>query len=189
MRFPACPSTRAGGKFGIWVYGTTVGVPGLPDGIPIAGIAGDQQAALFGQACFEHGQAKCTYGTGAFILMNTGDKPVPSKHGLLLKRRQEVTMKSITMNTELSQSNFEEKRLTNGNIPALACGPLSKPRYINPKMEQELLAFKSEVEERFANSDLTSYVFPKPQVESSFDEEIEFRKVKNSQMLSKLEMY
>ncbi|HEU0037589.1 MAG TPA: glycerol kinase GlpK [Kofleriaceae bacterium] len=63
--------------------GTTKGVPGLPDGIPIAGIAGDQQSALFGQACFTPGDAKCTYGTGAFILMNTGDAPVASKSGLL----------------------------------------------------------------------------------------------------------
>lgn len=62
---------------------TTRGVPGLPDGIAIAGIAGDQQAALFGQACFDAGAAKCTYGTGAFILMNTGDKPVASTSGLL----------------------------------------------------------------------------------------------------------
>jgi glycerol kinase len=61
----------------------TRGVPGLPDGIPIAGIAGDQQSALFGQACFDPGDAKCTYGTGAFILMNTGDTPVPSRSGLL----------------------------------------------------------------------------------------------------------
>ena len=51
--------------------------------IPIAGIAGDQQAALFGQACFEPGMAKNTYGTGCFMLMNTGDKPVKSKQGLL----------------------------------------------------------------------------------------------------------
>jgi len=65
------------------VYGVTRGVPGLPDGIPIAGIAGDQQAALFGQACFEIGQAKCTYGTGAFLLMNTGTKPVRSQNGLI----------------------------------------------------------------------------------------------------------
>ncbi len=65
------------------VYGHTAGVAGLPDGIPVAGIAGDQQAALFGQACFAPGDAKCTYGTGAFILMNTGAVPVPSKHGLL----------------------------------------------------------------------------------------------------------
>src|SRR5262249_25243358 len=50
----------------------TRGFPGLPDGIPIAGIAGDQQAALFGQACFNVGDAKCTYGTGAFVLANTG---------------------------------------------------------------------------------------------------------------------
>lgn len=51
--------------------------------IPIAGIAGDQQAALFGQACFEPGMAKNTYGTGCFMLMNTGEKPVKSKQGLL----------------------------------------------------------------------------------------------------------
>ncbi|WP_066646030.1 glycerol kinase GlpK [Christensenella timonensis] len=51
--------------------------------IPIAGIAGDQQAALFGQACFEPGQAKNTYGTGCFLLMNTGEKLCYSKHGLL----------------------------------------------------------------------------------------------------------
>jgi len=63
--------------------GHTHGVPGLPDGIPIAGLAGDQQSALFGQACFTPGEAKCTYGTGAFILMNTGDKPIASQAGLL----------------------------------------------------------------------------------------------------------
>jgi glycerol kinase len=63
--------------------GTTQGVPGVPDGIPIAGLAGDQQSALFGQACFAPGDAKCTYGTGAFILMNTGDRPVASRSGLL----------------------------------------------------------------------------------------------------------
>ncbi len=50
---------------------------------PIAGIAGDQHAALFGQACFEPGQAKNTYGTGCFMLMNTGEKAVRSQHGLL----------------------------------------------------------------------------------------------------------
>lgn len=51
--------------------------------IPIAGIAGDQQAALFGQCCFEQGQAKNTYGTGCFLLMNTGDKPCFSQNGLI----------------------------------------------------------------------------------------------------------
>jgi glycerol kinase len=51
--------------------------------IPISGIAGDQQAALFGQACYEKGMAKNTYGTGCFMLMNTGEEAVTSKHGLL----------------------------------------------------------------------------------------------------------
>lgn len=64
-------------------YGTTKGVEGLPDGIPITGMAGDQQAALFGQACFEVGDVKCTYGTGSFLLMNTGKKVIRSKSGML----------------------------------------------------------------------------------------------------------
>ena len=63
--------------------GTTRGVGFLPDGIPITGLAGDQQAALFGQACFGEGDAKCTYGTGAFALMNIGATPTPSNHGLV----------------------------------------------------------------------------------------------------------
>lgn len=65
------------------VLAVTKGVRGLPDGIPIAGIAGDQQAALFGQACFMPGDAKCTFGTGSFIVMNTGAEPVVSSRGLL----------------------------------------------------------------------------------------------------------
>lgn len=65
------------------VLGHTRGIRGLPDGIPIAGMAGDQQAALFGQACFSSGDAKCTYGTGSFIVMNTGDEKIASKSGLL----------------------------------------------------------------------------------------------------------
>ncbi|MEM9697047.1 MAG: glycerol kinase GlpK, partial [Myxococcota bacterium] len=63
--------------------GVTKGLAALPDGIAITGVAGDQQAALFGQACFEKGQAKTTYGTGAFTLVNVGHKGVPSGHGLL----------------------------------------------------------------------------------------------------------
>jgi glycerol kinase len=63
--------------------GRTRGVGFLPDGLAIAGIAGDQQAALFGQACFREGDAKCTYGTGAFALMNIGDRPILSDHGLV----------------------------------------------------------------------------------------------------------
>ncbi|WP_268240216.1 FGGY family carbohydrate kinase, partial [Actinoplanes campanulatus] len=61
-------------------YGTAETV--LP-GVPIAAAIGDQQAALFGQACFEPGEAKCTYGTGGFLLMNTGTKQVRSSHGLI----------------------------------------------------------------------------------------------------------
>ncbi len=64
------------------VYGETLAAFfGAP--IPIAGAAGDQQSALFGQACFSPGESKCTYGTGAFLLMNTGEKPIFSRNGLV----------------------------------------------------------------------------------------------------------
>jgi glycerol kinase len=59
------------------IFGCTDG------GIPVTGVAGDQQAALFGQACYRPGMTKVTYGTGAFVLMNIGRKPVTAKHGLL----------------------------------------------------------------------------------------------------------
>jgi glycerol kinase len=65
------------------VFGETVRGALFPAGIPITGIAGDQQAALFGQHCVEPGAAKNTYGTGCFLLVNTGARPVPSTHGLL----------------------------------------------------------------------------------------------------------
>ena len=65
------------------LFGKTRGTGFLPDGIPIAGLIGDQQSALFGQACFGSGDAKLTFGTGAFLLANTGNKPVPSRSGLL----------------------------------------------------------------------------------------------------------
>ena len=68
------PSSHVYGKTTANLFGRT---------IPIAGAAGDQQAALFGQTCFEPGEAKNTYGTGSFMLMNTGDKPVFSKNGLV----------------------------------------------------------------------------------------------------------
>ena len=73
-----CPNSQ--------VYGTVApGIPGLEAlaGIPICGSAGDQPAALFGQACFRPGQAKNTYGTGCFTLMNVGEEPVQSGHGLV----------------------------------------------------------------------------------------------------------
>jgi glycerol kinase len=64
-------------------FGRTRGLDFLPDGIPITGVAGDQQASLFGQACFSPGDAKCTYGTGAFMLVHTGFEPIMSKTRLL----------------------------------------------------------------------------------------------------------
>ena len=80
LDIPSCmlPEVRPSSE----VYGTAepchFGAP-----IPIAGAAGDQQAALFGQTCFQPGEAKNTYGTGCFLLMNVGDKPVRSRHGLV----------------------------------------------------------------------------------------------------------
>ncbi|MGA4802782.1 glycerol kinase GlpK [Streptomyces lavendulocolor] len=62
------------------VYGTAVGPL---RGVPVASALGDQQAALFGQACYDPGTAKNTYGTGSFLLLNTGERPVPSKNGLI----------------------------------------------------------------------------------------------------------
>ncbi len=77
---PACmlPEVRSSSE----IYGNSdAGLTGTE--IPVAGIAGDQQAALFGQCCFEAGEMKNTYGTGCFLLMNTGENPVVSEHGLL----------------------------------------------------------------------------------------------------------
>jgi len=64
-------------------FGATRGVPGLPDGIPIRGVAGDQQSALFGQGCVAAGGSKNTYGTGCFLLLHTGRTPRVSRAGLL----------------------------------------------------------------------------------------------------------
>ncbi|OGW75422.1 MAG: glycerol kinase [Omnitrophica bacterium RBG_13_46_9] len=66
------------------LFGETTKIGGLPSGIPISGIAGDQQAALFGQTCFEPGTLKNTYGTGCFILLNTGKTRPVSRHGLIV---------------------------------------------------------------------------------------------------------
>jgi glycerol kinase len=71
------PSVRSSSE----VYGT--GTLAAISGVPVAGILGDQQAALFGQTCFRPGEVKNTYGTGCFLLMNTGERIVPSKFGLL----------------------------------------------------------------------------------------------------------
>lgn len=64
-------------------FGRTWNVPGLPNGIPIMCLIGDQQGALFGQSCFQKGDAKCTFGTGAFLLLNTGEEIIRSEHGLI----------------------------------------------------------------------------------------------------------
>jgi len=71
------PEIRASAE----VYGTVTDGPLA--GVPVAAALGDQQAALFGQTCFAPGEAKCTYGTGSFLLLNTGTEPVASRHGLL----------------------------------------------------------------------------------------------------------
>ncbi len=65
------------------VFGYTKGLGFLPDNIPITSMVGDQQSALFGQACFEAGTVKATYGTGSFVLFNTSDRLIHSRHGLL----------------------------------------------------------------------------------------------------------
>lgn len=81
LDIPACMLPEVKPSSG--VYGHTAAQAFGAAGIPIAGDAGDQQAALFGQACFSDGMVKNTYGTGCFLLMNTGEKRVPSKNGLL----------------------------------------------------------------------------------------------------------
>ncbi|HEY5894197.1 MAG TPA: glycerol kinase GlpK [Chthoniobacterales bacterium] len=80
LDIPASLLPRAG--LSSEVYGETLGKSFLPR-IPIAGMAGDQNAALFGQTCFQPGMAKNTYGTGCFLLMNTGETAVPSKNNML----------------------------------------------------------------------------------------------------------
>lgn len=70
-------------KPSVFNFGSTSGLDFLPDGIPIMGVAGDQQASLVGHRCHSPGQAKCTFGTGAFLLSHTGDHPIKSDTGLL----------------------------------------------------------------------------------------------------------
>ena len=81
LRVPASvlPDVQTSGS----IFGRTKNIPPLPDSIPIAGIAGDQQSALFGQLCTRAGMAKNTYGTGCFLMLNTGKQRVHSKSGLL----------------------------------------------------------------------------------------------------------
>ena len=76
---PVLPNVSTSGS----IFGRTKAIPPLPDGIPIAGIAGDQQSALFGQLCTQAGMAKNTYGTGCFLMLNTGEQRIHSQSGLL----------------------------------------------------------------------------------------------------------
>jgi glycerol kinase len=78
LRIPRAllPEIRSSGE----VYGSAVGVM---SGVPVAGVLGDQSASLFGHTCFDHGDVKNTYGTGAFLLFTLGTKPVMSEHGLI----------------------------------------------------------------------------------------------------------
>jgi glycerol kinase len=76
---PLLPDVRPS----VAAFGVTRGLDFLPDGLPIGGVAGDQQAALFGQGGLEPGDAKCTYGTGAFFLLHTGGEALSSRCGLL----------------------------------------------------------------------------------------------------------
>ena len=84
LNIPACMLPEVLPSAHIYGY-VKDGIEGLEvlAGVPVSGDAGDQQAALFGQACFEPGQAKCTYGTGGFLMMQTGETPVASKNRLL----------------------------------------------------------------------------------------------------------
>ena len=98
------------------VYGEIRGGPLA--GVPIAGALGDQQAALFGQACFEPGEAKVTLGTGAFLLANTGEAPVVSRHGLLSTIAWQLA--------DSIRSGWEGKTLTNREFYAAGTwGPVA----------------------------------------------------------------
>ncbi|MEY2397345.1 MAG: glycerol kinase, partial [Actinomycetota bacterium] len=89
--FGALPEVRpSSGRFGVTVDGN-----GVPAGIPVSGIAGDQQAALFGQACFEPGMTKNTYGTGSFVLMNVGPSLPAPVEGLLTTVAWELSDGSV----------------------------------------------------------------------------------------------
>lgn len=109
-------------------YGKTKGLGFLPDGIPIAAMAGDQQAALFGQTCFARGDAKATFGTGCFILLNTGTDLVFSHHGLLTSVAYHLNDKPIYC---LEGSAF---------IAGAAVGFLRDIGLINSSAEVETLA-------------------------------------------------
>jgi glycerol kinase len=128
-------------------FGTTQGLEayGMPSGIPITGILGDQQSALLGQACTQAGQAKCTYGTGAFLLFNTGEQAITSRSRLLttvawkLKDQQPIYALegSTFVAGSLVQWLRDELKLIDhaADIEALACSvPSSDGVYFIPAL-------------------------------------------------------
>lgn len=83
------------------------------------------------------------------------------KRRLQKRRQQEANKRNEARSVENFPRSMPEKRLSNGNIPCYAWGPLKQPRYINERMEVELINFKKEVAKRFAKSKITTYKFPK----------------------------
>ena len=94
-------------------FGATEGLDFLPDGLPIMGVAGDQQASLIGQGCVSAGQAKCTYGTGAFLLAHTGDRIVASQHGLITTLA--ATLQAVRRNMPLKGACSWQARPSSGS--------------------------------------------------------------------------
>ena len=102
-------------------FGATRGLDFLPDGLPIRGVAGDQQAALFGQCAFRPGEAKCTYGTGAFFLQHLGDQPTLSRHRLLTTLA--ASGRRSGRNTPWKAASSSPARRCSGCATACSCSP------------------------------------------------------------------
>ena len=113
------------------VFGETVAHDGVPAGLPIAGVAGDQQAALFGQGCFEPGMAKNTYGTGCFLVMNTGDAPrdQPPRPA---RRRSAATPAAAPPTPSRARSSWPARRSSGCATSSASC---ARPRRRAPLAE------------------------------------------------------
>ncbi len=121
-------------------FGKTLGLDFLPDGIPIMGVAGDQQASLIGQGCVAPGQAKCTFGTGAFLLAHTGGRVVPSRRGL-------ITTLAATLDLNVPQYALEGSVFVAGaavqwfrdGLKAIGASPEINPLALESDPENELI--------------------------------------------------
>ncbi len=121
-------------------FGKTLGLDFLPDGIPIMGVAGDQQASLIGQGCVAPGQAKCTFGTGAFLLAHTGGRVVPSRRGL-------ITTLAATLDVSAPQYALEGSVFVAGaavqwfrdGLKAIGASPDINPLALESDPENELV--------------------------------------------------